>query len=133
MKIFWLSVLKRTLLLLLISFAVLWFSKETIWYLSGVGTASAILVASFGILLSTGLIIGVTTFGLLWMFKRIAINQGVKVEDVVFALYYLKWDFNRVNYDKNFPSDLQAAIADYEETRRIQKQIEDERKAYWGK
>lgn len=108
MKLFWINVLKRTLILLSISFAVLAFSTEAI--VTGAGTTSALLIASFGILLSTGLIIGVTTLGLLWMFKRIAKDQGVSVEGVVFALYEKKWDINRVAYDKNFPRDLQAAV-----------------------
>lgn len=129
MKIFWLSVLRRFLVLLLLSFAVLWFSKETI--LAGAGTTAALVIASLGIVLSTGVIIGVTTLGLHWMLKRIAKDQGVRLEDVVFALYDLKWNFNRVVYDKNFPRDLLAAIADHEEIKRIQKQIEDEEVEHW--
>jgi len=123
LKIFWLSVLERTLFLLLISFVILWFSKETI--LTGAGTASAILIATLGIVLSTGIIIVVTTFGTLWMFERIAMRQGVGIEDVIFALYKLKWDFNRVAYDVNFK-------ADFEETKRIRGQIEAEKIEHWG-
>ena len=123
LKKFWLGVLERTLFLLLISFAVLWFSKETI--VTGVGTASTMLVASLGILLSTGLIIGVTTLGLLWMFKRIAKDRGMEVEDIVFALYELRWSFNRVAYSKEFK-------ADFEETKRIRGQIPVERIEHWG-
>lgn len=110
MKIFWLSVLRRFLVLYLLSFAVLWFSIATI--LAGAGTTSAILVSSLGIFLSTGVIIAVTSFGMLWMFKRIAISQGMKIEDVVFALYILKWDFNRVAYDMNFARDYAEARRD---------------------
>lgn len=113
MKIFWISVLRRFLVLLLLSFAVLWFSKETI--LAGAGTTSTVLIASLGIVLSTGVIIGVTTLGLHWMLKRIAKDQGVRLEDVVFALYDLKWDFNRVAYDRNFPEDYAEALREIEE------------------
>ena len=82
------------------------------------------LVASLGIFLSTGIIIGVTTYGLLWMFKRIAKDRGMEVEDIVFALYELKWNFNRVAYSKEFK-------ADFEETKRIKDYMEARRKEFW--
>lgn len=80
-------------------------SLETIPYLS--------YLAWFGgVTLGLSFWIVPSTIMMLWMFKRIAIRQGVEVADVVVALYKLKWFFNRVAYDMNFARDYAEARRD---------------------
>ncbi len=77
-------------------------SLETISYLS-------YLTWFGGVTFGLSLWIVPSTMMMLWMFKRIAIRQGVEVADVVFALFKLKWFFNRVAYDMNFARDYAEA------------------------
>lgn len=107
MKIFWLRIVRTAVIVYLISLGVFLISHlgETITYIS--------LFAWLGGT-TLGFVIWIVpiTIAMLWMFKRIATRQGVDVEDVVFALYELKWYFNRVAYDMNFKRDLAKAVED---------------------
>lgn len=103
MKIFWFKVLRRTTFLLVFSYLLFFGIK----ILAGVEiTWPMIIGVSGGIWLSTAAVIGLTTYGMLWVFRRWAARQGVDIEDIVFALYELKWSPNRVGYDFGFKNDL---------------------------
>ncbi len=122
MKTFWTKRLKLVAIYIVISHLFILAPKVA----TGVVITLPVYLGAFlAIFVSTIIFFVLPSLGMVWMFKRIAKNQGVDIEGVIFALYTKKWDFNRVAYDKNFPRDLQVAWEDW-----IQKEQEKEKQKW---